>query len=326
MPRLGKTGLQVSALGLGTAGIGFVYGIGPRTSPTEQGAIEVLCRAVDLGIHFIDTGASYGIAEECIGKSGIAKRPGVVVSTKCGHILDRREPITPEEMVVQFREEVETSLRRLRIDCVPLLQVHGGTAEQIQSGAISYVTQRLKTEGKIAHAGISTRGEEAPLAAIADGHFETLQLAHSILDQRMAKRVFAAVKAADIGILNRSVLLKGALTPARAALGPQLQPLRSNADKAEAIAAELGVSLPELAIRFCLSNASIDTVLVGSNKIANLEKAAAAVAAGPLPEAVLARLRPLGIDDPLQVDPKSWDNSAFVADTKVGKAAPTASK
>lgn len=315
---LGRTGLSVSALGLGTTEIGYTYGIGPRSVPTDDEAVALLMHAVDLGITFIDTGHFYGAAEKRIGMSGIARLPGVIVSTKCGHILDRGEPVTDEELEQQFRSEVEQSLRTLHMECIPLVQIHGGSAERIRSGVISYAMNKLKKEGKLAHFGISTRGMDAPLAAIADGNFDTLQLAYSILDQRMAEHVMIEAARHSIGIISRSVLLKGALTPARRHLAPSLAPLKAHAHAAEAIAKELGTDLPSLAIRFALSNPCVHTVLIGSNKIRNLENAVSATEAGPLPGDILERLQKLKIDDPMQVDPKQWDPT-YVTDAKDGK-------
>ncbi len=322
---LGRTGLVVSALGLGTTEIGYVYGIGPRNMPTEQEAIDLLTKAVDLGITFIDTGHFYGAAEERIGKSGIGRRPGVIISTKCGHVLDRGEPVTAAGLLKQFREEVEGSLVKLKLDVIPLVQVHGGSAEQIRSGMISDAMSALKAEGKLQYFGISTRGEEAALAAVENGFFDTLQLAHSILDQRMIARVFPEVREAGIGVINRSVLLKGALTPAREHLAPSLAALKANADKAEAIAKDLGITLPDLAIRFAFSNPAVHTILIGTNKAKNLERGAAALEAGPLPPDVLSALATLAVDDPAQVDPKNWDN-AYVADAKDGKKVHSSTK
>ena len=311
---LGRTGLSVSALGLGTAEIGYVYGIGPRDVPDEAAAIELLHRSVELGITFIDTAHFYGSAEERIGKSGIGRRTGVVISTKCGHALDRGEDLTEAELGSSFEREVDESLLKLKLDVIPLLQVHGGTAERISDGSIIRAVQKLKDSGKIEWAGISTRGEEAPLAAIETGFFDTVQLAYSILDQRMAARVFAAAKARNIGIINRSVLLKGALTPASQYLAPQLADLKRNSEKAAEIAQEIETDVPSLAIRFALSQDAIDTVLIGSNKIKNIERAVAAAEAGPLPANVIERLHTLAIGDEKQVDPKYWPSNA-VADS-----------
>ena len=315
---LGRTGLPVSPIGLGTTEIGYVYGIGPRELPSEEAVIEFLHATVALGVTFIDTGHFYGAAEERIGKSNIAQTPGVIVSTKCGHVLDRGEEISDAELARAMRAEVEESLRKLKLDVIPLVQVHGGSAERIKDGSIIAGMQAIKDAGLAQYVGISTRGEEAPLAAIESGFFDTLQLAHNVLDQRMVARVFAEAKKKNIGIINRSVLLKGALTPASQYLAPQLAELKKNSDMAGEIAKELGTDLPALAIRFALSNEAVSTVLVGSNKIKNIEKAVAAAEAGPLPPDVLTKLRELAITDPLQVDPKNWP-AEMVADAKDGK-------
>lgn len=312
--RLGRTGISVSALGLGTAEIGYSYGIGSRDVPDEDSALALLRRAVELGITFIDTARFYGVAEERIGRSGIAKLPGVVIATKCGHALDRDEHLSDAELARAFAAEVDESLLKLRLESAPLLQVHGGTAARIRDGSIISAVEKIQKSGKARFIGISTRGEEAALAAIESGFFDTLQLAHSILDQRMAP-VFAEAKKKNIGIINRSVLLKGTLTPASKHLPPELALLRRHAGAAANIAKELGTDLPELAIRFALSNSSVHTVLVGSNNISHIESAVFAAEAGPLPEEALARLRLLAVEDEKQVDPKFWPAS-MTADAK----------
>lgn len=320
---LGRTGLQVSAIGLGTVEIGYAYGIGPRNLPSDDEAVVLLRRAVELGITFIDTGHFYGVAEERIGKSGIAQMSDVIISTKCGHVLDRGENITEDELMRQMEAEVEESLKRLGIDVIPLVQVHGGTAEQIRNGSIIRTMQKIKDSGKVRYVGISTRGEEAPLAAIESGFFDTLQLAHSIFDQRMVARVLGQAQEKNIGIINRSVFLKGALTPAMQYLSSSLPDLKRNAEAVTLLAQELGTDAPALAIRFAMSNPAIHTILVGSSKIKNIERAVAAAEAGPLPEELVHKLQDLAVDDPTQVDPKFWPNE-MVGDTKDGKKVLTA--
>ncbi|KKW19672.1 MAG: Oxidoreductase, aldo/keto reductase family [Parcubacteria group bacterium GW2011_GWA2_51_10] len=315
---LGRTGLSVSCIGLGTAEIGYTYGIGPRTVPTEEDVIALLHRAVELGVTFIDTARFYGEAEERIGKSGILKAEGVLVSTKCGHVLDRGGDMSEAELARRLEAEVDESLRKLKLDEIALVQVHGGTVERIRDGSIICAMQELKDSGKVRFVGISTRGEEAPLAAIESGFFDTLQLAHSILDRRMVVRVLPEAQKKNIGVINRSVLLKGALTSASKYLSPELAPLKQASDKAGRIAAECGMDLPELAVRFALSNPSVHTVLVGSNKVKNIESAVRSAAAGPLPEDILERLLPLAIEDAMQIDPKYWP-ADMVSDAKDGK-------
>jgi aryl-alcohol dehydrogenase-like predicted oxidoreductase len=303
---LGRTNLQISKLGLGTVEIGLPYGIGTRDLPTDQEAETILQTAVEMGITYIDTARGYGVAEERIGKSGIGKMSGVVIGTKCGQFLEKGEEVSAADMEKRIREEVETSLRLLQLDVLPLVQFHGGSAEQIREGRMQEIMRKLQDEGKVQHVGIATRGEEAPLAALASGFFETIQTAYSILDQRMAAHVLPQAQEKNVGIINRSVLLKGALTPAASQLPEALEMLKQQSAKAAAIAQELGMDLPTLAIRFAVSHPAISTILLGTIKPRHLQSAAEAVAAGPLPQEILEKLYALGLTDPAQVDPSKW--------------------
>lgn len=313
--KLGRTNLEVSEIGLGTTAIGYLYGLGPRDLPSESEAIDYLKKVVALGVNFIDTAPFYQTAEERIGKSGIAKIPGVIVSTKCGHILDRGEEIDAVTLARKMREEVLESLKKLKMDCLELVQVHGGSVEKIKDGSIINAMQKLKDEGKVKFVGISVRGEEAALAAIDSGFFDTIQLAYSILDQRMADRVFKAAKEKNIGVINRSVLMKGALSGASKHLSDPLKDLKKNSDLAKNIAEKLGITLPELAVRFALSNDVVGTVLVGTNKFEHMKSIVEASKQGHLPEDILRDLRGLRVDDLLQIEIKNWPKE-ISADTK----------
>src|SRR3989344_6032986 len=146
---LGNTGLTVSRLGLGTAEIGFAYGLGPPALPSENDAIALLRAAVDAGITFFDTANYYGLAEERIGKSGILKNPEVVVCTKCAQFLEKGEYFAPAEMEKKIREQVESSLQNLKLESLPLLLLHGPTAKQMEEGIVHGIVEKLRTEGKI---------------------------------------------------------------------------------------------------------------------------------------------------------------------------------
>ncbi len=308
----------VSRIGLGTVELGYTYGIGPRTMPNETDAIKLLRKAVEMGVTFFDTAHFYGSAEERIGKSGIAKMKGVIVATKCGHILDKAEKITFGELKKQVREEVEESRKKLGLDILPLAMYHGGSKQQIEEGGLIEIMQELKDEKKVAYAGISTRGEEASMTAIQSNFFDALQVPYSILDQRMSKAVLTEAEKNNIGIVARSVLLKGALTPAVVHLSDELMPLKENSAEAAKIAQELGMSLPDLAVRFALSNAKIKVVLVGTNNMNHIQNAVRIATMEPLPTDVLEKLKKLAIEEVSQVDPAHWPPSS-VSDSKNGE-------
>lgn len=303
---LGKTNLSVSPIGLGTVEIGLPYGIGVKDLPTETEAEHILKTAVEMGVTYIDTARGYGVAEERIGKSGIANIDGVVIGTKCGQFLKNEPSLTGAELEKRIREDIDTSRKNLGLDQLQLVQLHIELAEYTNFDELIEIMQKLKDEGKVLHVGIATRGEEAPLAAMKSGFFETLQTAYSILDQRMATRVLPEAQKINVGIINRSVLLKGALTPAASKLPEALAPLKKNSQKAAEISAELGMQLPVLAIRFAMSNPAVSTILVGTIEPKHIESALAATQKGPLSADTLQQLHELAIDDVMQIDPGKW--------------------
>jgi len=306
MPLLGKTNLSVSKIGLGTVELGLAYGIGVKDIPSAKEADRILKTAVDLGITYFDTARGYGLAEERIGKSGIAHQPNIVIGTKCAQFLEKGEDPQGQQLEKKIRQEVEKSLDNLKVDSIQLLQLHGGSHKQIERGELIDILRRLQEEEKVQHVGIATRGIDAPLAAIQSSFFATVQTAYSILDQRMAKTVLPQAQSSQVGIINRSVLLKGALTPAAWHLPPELDPIKINAAKAADIAKSLNMDLPTLAFRFVLSNPAISCALIGTVKPQHLRSAIAAAEAGPLDNTTLAQLKELAIFDEQQVDPSHW--------------------
>lgn len=303
---LGRTGFTVSRLGLGTVEIGLPYGLGVDTLPSEAEAERILKTAVDLGITYIDTARGYGVAEERIGRSGITQHPNVVIGTKCAQFLKQEPKLSGAELERRIRDEIDTSRRNLRQEQLQLVQLHIESSEYLGFDEVIEIMQKLKDEGKVAHVGIATRGDDVPLAALKTGFFETIQAAYSILDQRMAAKVLPAAHENGVGTINRSVLLKGALTPARAHLPASLARLKERAEQAAAIADELGITLPALALRFVISQPAVTTALLGTVTPEHLITAVAAIEAGPLSAEVLEQLHALAIDDPEQVDPARW--------------------
>lgn len=302
---LGSTLLKISRLGLGTAEIGFNYGIGPVILPSEADAIRVLKTAVDEGVLFFDTANYYGLAEERIGKSGILKNQNVIVCTKCAQFLEKGEYFPASQLEKKIREEVEISLTKLSIDSLPLLLLHGPSAVRIREGVLIEIVEKLKKEGKVRYWGASTRGVDAPLALIESRKADVAQVAFNIADRRM-ETIFNRAEKYGFGIINRSVYLKGVFSGKAKYLSATLEPLKATVARAQKIAQDLGITLPELALRYTLSESAIDVTLVGSANVAHIKSAVEWIARGPLPPDVVEKLRSLSIADVNQVDPARW--------------------
>lgn len=308
---LGQTGLKVSRIGLGTAEIGFTYGLGHKTVPSDADADCLLKSAVELGINFFDTASIHKLADERIARSGIAKISGVIIATKCAHFLEKGEDPKKDELEKRIKDEVEISLKNLQLDTLPVLQLHGGTKEQIERGDVIEILGKLKQEGKAQFMGISTRGEEASLAAIKSGFFDIIHVAYSILDQRMAGQVLPLAEQKNMGVINRSVFLKGALTSLRYKLPqPGLGPLAENAGEVNRLAKLYNMSLEELALKFVLAEDGISTSLVGTNNPNHLQQAVEYTNERRLSRLMISELRNFAISDPNQVDPSKWPKSS----------------
>ncbi len=304
--QLGSTSLEVSKIGLGTVEIGLAYGLGNEGLPSEQDAITLLKSVVEMGITYIDTARGYGLAEERIGKSEIGKNPNIVIGTKFGQFLKNEPGLHGAELEKQLREDIDLSRKNLNQETLQLAQFHNELEDYTDFSEIIEIAEKLKNEQKVMHVGIAVRGEAVAMAAIETKFFETIQLANNIVDQRMAHNVLKKAREYNIGIINRSVLLKGALTPARSKLPNELAELKQKADIAEEIAKSIGTDLPALAIRYVLSNPAISTALIGTVKPNRIESALQALEQGPLPEEILIQLQELSITDSAQIDPSKW--------------------
>lgn len=303
---LGNTSLEVSRIGLGTVEIGLAYGLGNTGLPSEQDAISLLQRVVEMGVTYIDTARGYGLAEERIGKSEISKNEHIVIGTKCAQFLKTERDISNTDLEKRIREEIDMSRTFLRQESLQLVQIHNELEDYTNFAALIEIMEKLKEEQKIQHVGIAIRGEATALAALNTNFFETIQASYNIVDQRMTPRIFALAQEKHVGIINRSVLLKGALTNKRDKLPESLQQLKENADAAAKIAQSINMDLPTLALRFTLSNQAVSTSLIGTTQTKHIESALEIASQESLPQNILEQLHMLAIHDTNQIDPAKW--------------------
>ena len=187
---LGKTGMDVTVLGYGSAEIGF------RGVP-EETVERLINGALDAGLNVIDTAECYVDSEEKIGKVVSHRRNEYFLFTKCGHDKDG-DHWNPAKMAGQ----VDRSLQRLKTDRVDLLQLHSCTEEQLRKGDVIDVVKRAREAGKTRFIGYSGDGQAA-LYAVQSGIFDTLQISVSIADQEALDLVLPAAKAKGMGVIAK---------------------------------------------------------------------------------------------------------------------------
>lgn len=203
---LGKTGLVVSEMAIGTWGLsGDAYG-----KVEEADAEAVLRRAVEIGFDVIDTSDAYGAGrmERLAGK--IAKdHSNVVVVTKGG--LDRTTEPARKTFSAEFlRASVERSLKRIGKDAIQVYLLHNPAPETMWGGEAIDTMLALKKEGKIEHWGVAAGDEDVARAAMDKGA-EVIELAYNLLHPIDLHRIAGDIMISGCGILARSVLGHGLL-------------------------------------------------------------------------------------------------------------------
>lgn len=209
---LGKSGLEVSALGLGCMGLSFGYG--PATDRKQ--AIELIRAAVSRGVTFFDTAEVYGpyINEEVVGEALAPFRDQVVIATKFGFTFgdDNKQQILnsrPEHI----RIAVEGSLKRLKTDVIDLLYQHRVDPE-VPIEDVAGVVKDLIAEGKVKHFGLSEAGVETIRRAHAVQPVAALQSEYSMWWREPEQAILPLLEELGIGFMPFSPLGKGFLTGA----------------------------------------------------------------------------------------------------------------
>ena len=289
---LGKTGLKVSELGMGGL---FVSSYGAE----RREARRAVRRALELGVNYVDTAPGYLDSEEVLGWALEGVEQPYILSTKLG---GRPRPFAPQDRDA-LRRSVEESLRLLKRDTIDLLLIHEpdrpGQYDWFSDwehfhGPVTELLAELKAEGIVRFTGLGGTTAYTLAHIIATGEYDVVLTAfnYSLLWQEARIAVLPEAKKQGMGVIIGSPLQQGALARcyveevARGArwLSP---PRREQFKRLYALVQELHKPLPELALRFVISNPDVSTVLMGARSVTEVEQNVRSVEAGPLPQDVL---------------------------------------
>ncbi len=221
---LGRSGIEVSALGMGCWAIGgpwrFIDGPAGWGDVDDDESIRAIHAALDIGVNLFDTAANYGTghSEEVLGRALKGRRDGVVIATKFGYHVDREArrvtgydgDETTGDVASRLRDDCEASLRRLDTDVIDLYQLHVWGYEIELSYDVRAVLEDLVDEGKIRVYGWSTDRVDA-MRAFAEGeHCTAVQQQLNIFDGSM--EMLRLCEEMDLASLNRGPLGMGMLT------------------------------------------------------------------------------------------------------------------
>ena len=207
---LGKSGLEVSALGLGC--MGMSYGYGP--APDKQEMISLLRAAVDLGVTFFDTAEVYGpyANEELVGEALAPVRDRVVIATKFGFkISPEGKQIGVDSRPEHIREVADASLKRLRTDRIDLLYQHRVDTD-VPIEDVAGTVKELIAQGKVKHFGLSEAGVQTVRRAHAVQPVTALKSEYSLWWRRPEEETLGVLEELGIGFVPFSPLGRGFLT------------------------------------------------------------------------------------------------------------------
>jgi len=307
--RLGRTELNVSGIGFGAWGIGGTMWIGAR----DDESLRALHRAIDQGVNFIDTALVYGEgrSERLVGEAVRARSEQVWVATKVPPKnlewpARKGVPVAEVYPAAHITRCAEKSLKNLGLARVDLLQLHVWRDEWLDQGGWQDAFMGLKTQGKARFLGISINDHDpgSALRAVASGLFDTVQVIYNIFDPTPAAELYPACLKHDVGVLARVPLdeggLTGTITPATVFPADDWRNRYFGGDRkrqlyerTEALSKLLGAeaaTLPELALRFCLSHEAVSTVIPGMRRIATVDANVAVADGRRLSPALLAGL------------------------------------
>ena len=305
--KLGRTNFEVSDIGFGAWGIGGKQWLGSD----DAAALDSLRRSIELGVNLIDTALAYGDghSEQLVGK--VVRETGrrIYVATKVppmNRIWPARgaiEEVYPYDYIVRSAEE---SLKNLRLDAVDLLQLHVWSADWVARDEWRRALEDLKRSGRVRAVGISAteHDPDSALGIIETGLIDAVQVIYNLFDQTPELNLFPLARKRNIGILARVPLDEGALSGhfSETTTFPEGDfrawyfrgtRRREVVEHVDALKRDLGsnASIPDTALRFCLSNDAVSTVIPGMRTRAHADSNIALSDQGPLPAETLSLLK-----------------------------------
>ncbi len=290
---LGRTGFEVSEIGFG--GLFFTH-----EHPRVQK--EMFRKSLNLGINYVDTAPGYGNSEEMLGRVLEDVESPLILSTKLGY---KPEPFAPQDKDCLIRS-VENSLRQLNRDYIDILFVHEPdrpgqfdwwSDPENYYGPVVEVLEQLKKDKMIGFTGIGGTTAYELANIIKSGRFDVVLTAfnYSLLWREAEISIIPEAKKRNMGIVIGSPLQQGALArrydeQIESGAKWMSSPRRAQYKALYRFLDEVDISLPEMGLRFAISNPDISTVLMGASSMNEVEQNVSSVEKGPLPQDILKRL------------------------------------
>ena len=274
---LGRTGLKVSEIGLGTS----------QTFRIPASEDEDLCRrivneALDRGINFFDTAPSYGESEKTLGRVLAPRRAEAIIATKVG---------APDAKTA--RESIERSFERLGVDTIDLMQIHSLKAWR----EVTPVIEEYRSKGRVRFIGLTTRDPSKHpqmMEAMRTGAYDTVQIMYSLAERTCTEELLPLATEMNIGVIILRALL-GLLAPdiLTTEAGPESLHAANERGAFDFIK-PLGAATPGQALlKYVLAHPAVSTIIPATSKVERIAENVAASGGEALPPEALRKLEAL---------------------------------
>jgi len=288
--RLGRTGVRVSVIGVGTWQFGGEWG-----KEFQQAEVDaILAKAAERGINLIDTAECYGdhLAEKLIGRAIRGDRKRWIVATKFGHKFNGPFQRDNRFEPAQVQEQLELSLQALQTDYIDLYQFHSGADSMFDTPGLWEKLRQLVEKGTIRHLGISVSKKNASLKQVdraSEIGAETIQVVYNRIERDAERQILPACLRQNVGVLARVPLASGFLsgkytkdvqfpsTDVRA-IWQSDQERHFLAEQAEQVKREVpqGVPMAQWALAWCLQHPAVSCVIPGCKNVEQVQSNAQA--------------------------------------------------
>jgi aryl-alcohol dehydrogenase-like predicted oxidoreductase len=307
--RFGRAGWPVSEIGYG------MWGMGSWSGSSDEESLRSLQHAVDMGCNFFDTAWAYGDgrSEGLLGQL-VRANPGKRLYTASKIPPKNRKWPSRREFTLDdcfppehIEEYVQRSLGNAGLESFDLMQFHVWEDSWVEDDRWAKKMDELRRQGLINAVGISINRWEPwnGLRTVRSGMVEAVQVIYNIFDQNPEDELFPACVEKDVAVIARVPFDEGTLTGTltKESTWPEgdwrntyfvpsnLIPSVERADALKPLVADAGVSMPEAALRFILTNPAVSTIIPGMRKLSHVESNVAASDAGPLDDDLLEELR-----------------------------------
>ncbi|MFH1009191.1 MAG: aldo/keto reductase [Candidatus Latescibacterota bacterium] len=304
--------LKISRFGIGTVQFGFDYGINNKTGqvPYEE-VLRIFETALANGVNFLDSSRLYGTSEQTIGKAlkELGAKNDFLPCTKLDISHDYAER-SDEAVRGEVSDSIHQSLESLGLDRLPIYLLHQPAHRTFRDGLIWECLKEAVREGTIGHLGVSiASGPSEAVECFRDPSVEALQIPYNVFDARWEKSgILSTAAERGIALISRSSYLKGLLLMEMDEVPDHVTESLCFKQSLNQLAAEAGLSVKEMALRYVFSVPDITSTIIGIDSSVQFEENLEIYEKEPLSDELIQRIKAAFWDIPEYVlNPFLWD-------------------